>query len=216
MLINSGNTINYSFVIGMKFLVSFFNVVLNLFTDNFRCMQENDQSTSLIREENNSFQHAVGSRPKLSLQIPPRSISNGSTSSLKVNLPPTPSTAKSKTPIRGFPPRPSFKNKASTSEGENNVLLTPEASSKRLVPEVENKVSYLRSYSLKKVLAAFSANKSSSLPVTRDAKLSPSTSQLTHGVKAADQPPAVVSICSLVFLTLYERSLRNIDGKNMA
>ncbi|XP_057850492.2 uncharacterized protein LOC131061007 isoform X2 [Cryptomeria japonica] len=99
---------------------------------------------------------------------------------------------KSKTPIQGFPPRPSFKIRASTSEGENIVLLTPEASSKRVVPEVENKLSYLRSYSLKKVLAAFSANKSSSLPVTRDAKLSPSTSQSTHGVKAADQPPAVV------------------------
>ncbi|KAH9329226.1 hypothetical protein KI387_001334, partial [Taxus chinensis] len=152
----------------------------------------NNQNISFIYEEMSYPQDAAGNRPKLSVQIPPRSISSGSISSLKVNLPPTPGATKNKTPIRGFPPRPSFKNRASTSEGENSVLLTPEASSKRApLPEVENKVSTLRSYSFKKVLAAFSANKSSSLPVTRDAKLSPSTSQATSGVKAADQPPTV-------------------------
>jgi hypothetical protein len=150
--------------------------------------QAYEQSASFLHKENSSVLHAGLNRPKLSVQIPPRSMNNGSTSSLKPNLPPTPSSLKNKTPVRGFPPRPSFKNRASTSEGEKTVLLIHGASSKSVPsPGTEAKLSALRSYSLKKVLAAFSGNRSSSLPVTPIAKLSPSTSESPYGVEAVDQ-----------------------------
>lgn len=150
--------------------------------------QVSERSASLLHKENSFVCHAGVNRPKLSVQIPPRPMSNGSTSSLKSNLPPTPSSMKNKTPIRGFPPRPSIKNRASTSEGEKTVLLTHGASLKS-IPSLgtEATLSALKSYSFKKVLAAFSGNRGSSLPVTPVAKLSPSTSESLYGVKSVDQ-----------------------------
>lgn len=150
--------------------------------------QAYEQSATFLYEENSSVCHVGVNRPKLSVEIPPRLMSNGSTSSVKPYLLPTPSSLKNKTPVRGFPPRPSFKNRASASEAEKTVLLTHGASSKSMPsPGTEAKLSFLKSYSLKKVLATFSGNKSSSLPVTPIAKLSPSTSELPYGVKVVDQ-----------------------------
>eukprot|EP01018_Ginkgo_biloba_P017391 Gb_26762 [translate_table: standard] len=162
-------------------------------------MQASEQSANVRKEEKNSDQLSGVHRPKLSLLIPPRYMNNGGCSSLKVNLPPTPGSMKmNKTSARGFPPRPSFKNRASTSEGEKSVLLTPDASSKLTPPSgIDHKLSSSRSYSLTKVLAAFSGKKSSSMPVTPVAKLSPSTSGLIRGVKAVEQSVLIVSAYSL-------------------
>jgi hypothetical protein len=125
-----------------------------------KALQQSEDSRT---EEKASISH-IAKRPNLLVEIPSRSLDDSNLSVLKVNLPPTPgSTTKAK--LRALIPRPSFKNKASTSEGEKTVLLTPMASLKSSPPYGGDRITRpQRSFSLTKIFVPLSAKRTSSLP----------------------------------------------------
>lgn len=137
------------------------------------------QSEDLSTEEKMSISH-IAKRPNLIVEIPSRSLDDSIPSGLKVNLPPTPgSTKRTK---RALIPRPSFKNRASTSEGEKTVLLTPMASSESPPPYEGDRISRTqRSFSLTKMFVPLSAKRTSSMPVSPHTDLCLSAPESTHG-----------------------------------
>eukprot|EP01018_Ginkgo_biloba_P031176 Gb_27920 [translate_table: standard] len=178
-----------------------------------------EQSGNLRTEDKTSVPHVK--KPNLSLQIPPRSMDNSYSSSMRVNLPPTPVSTKANKPsFRGLIPRPSFKNRASTSEGEKTVLLTPSALSKPVPPQGgDHKPSSSRSFSLTRVFVPLSAKRTSSLPVTPVADLCPSTSESINGGNAIEQstlikPAGERKICRSLSMPLNNKteSLRRTDS----
>lgn len=138
------------------------------------------QSEDSRTEENESISRTAR-RPNLLVEIPSRSMDDSNPSVLKVNLPPTPGST-TKTKIRSLIPRPSFKNKASTAEGEKTVLLTPVASSKSSPPYGGDRTTHTqRSFSLTKVFVPLSAKRTSSLPVSPATDLCLSAPDSIHG-----------------------------------
>jgi len=158
-------------------------------------MQALQQSEDLRIEEKASIQHII-KRPNLLVEIPSRNMDDSNPSVLKVNLPPTPGST-TKTKLRALIPRPSLKNKASTSEGEKTILLTPTASSKSSSPYRDQTIHTQRSFSLTKVFVPLSAKRTSSLPVSPITDLCLSASASNHGGHMVEMCALTVSACYL-------------------
>lgn len=157
-------------------------------------MWELQQSEDSRTEEKGSISRTAR-RPNLLVEIPSRSMDDSNPSVLKVNLPPTPGST-TKTKIRSLIPWPSFKNKASTSEGEKTVLLTPVASSKSSPPYGGDRTTRTqRSFSLTKVFVPLSAKRTSSLPVSPATDLCLSAPDSIHGGHMIETSALTVSAC---------------------
>ncbi|KAG8058181.1 hypothetical protein GUJ93_ZPchr0002g24689 [Zizania palustris] len=128
-------------------------------------------------------------RPNLLLQIPTRAFDDTISTSTRINISPSPSSARSglpprpnstraKSSVRGIIAQRSFKTKSSFQDGDQTVLLIPDTPSSLAQPV---KPTTSRSFSFTKVIGSLSAKRTHSLPVTPVATSGPSSQEIHAG-----------------------------------